>query len=154
MKTKVLPLILIVSTGLAACDKIAPPSENAAPIPPAAQTTTTVPASSIASEFPEGIVPDFDYRIRSKSSELGAEGIVRRLVVEFREGDVAKIDKKLEAQLTAKGYKRYKTFINPDGGVVGDYGAPNERRVTVTTSTGTNLALNEGALGIVYFVWK
>lgn len=154
MKTKVLSLMLIVSTGLAACDKIAPPSENAAAVPPAEQTTTAAPAPSIASEFPEGIIPDFEFRIRSKSSEPSADGNVRRLVIEFMEGDVAIIDRKLEAQLTAKGYKRYKTFTNPDGGLVGDYGASNQRRVTVTTSIGTDLALNEGALGIVYFVWK
>lgn len=149
MNKKLLSILLVVGLGAAACDKIAPPSENGtssdAEVAPAAVASTPAP-----SDFPEGIVPAFPYKIRSKA----ADGEVRKMVVEFKAGDVTTVDKQLESLLVSKGYKRYKTQTNPDGGVVGDYGASNNRRVTVTTSSGNGLTLADGSLGIVYFIWR
>ena len=90
---------------------------------------------------------------RSKKTEESPEGPVRKLVIEFKQGDITTVDKQIEELLTGKGYRRYKSLQQGEG-LVGDYGNQG-RRVTVTTNPANGqLALDADSLGTVYFVWK
>jgi hypothetical protein len=134
-----------------------------APTPPATQSTTTAEAPTVQAEvagaaaqafnpdFPEGVAPGFKYKIRSRKTEATADGQLRKLVIEFKEGDLASIDAKVQALLEAKGFKRYKT-LEQGAERVGDYGKPG-RRVTVTTTPSGAMKLDPDSLGTVYFVW-
>lgn len=112
-------------------------------------------ALSAASEFPPGFTPAFSYRIRSKKLDIQGSDRYRKLVIEYKEGDVNSVDKSIEGSLSGIGFRRYKNFQQPNGTIVGDYGNAG-RRVTVTTTPkqpDMNL-LDPGSLGTVYFVWK
>lgn len=139
---------------LVACDQQAQqPPADAQPVASAAAQTETpaIPASN--PEFPTGFEPPFAYKIRSKKTEESSEGPVRKLVIEFKQGDVTTVDKQIEELLTVKGYRRYKSLQQGEG-LVGDYGNQG-RRVTVTTNPANGqLALDADSLGTVYFVWK
>lgn len=142
----------LASLMLAACNQTAQPpaadSQSAAPAQPQAPA-----APAVNPDFPTGFEPTFAYKIRSRKTDETPEGPVRKLVIEFKEGDVASVDKQIEALLTAKGYRRYKNFQQGEG-LVGDYGHQGHR-VTVTTNPANGqLALAPDSLGTVYFVWK
>lgn len=141
---------------LAACkpegQQDSPAPVEAEPVAPVVEEVAQ-PAPSFNAEFPLGLEPTFAYKIRSKGVEETPDGRLRKLVIEYKQGDVALIDKAIEAQLLAKNYRRYKTF-DQDGATVGDYGNSGHR-VTVTTSPANGkLQLADGSLGTVYFVWK
>lgn len=145
-------LILAAAISVAAgCNAPTSPEAAQAPIaPPPTQAVQQAPQAN--ADFPEGISPDFKFKIRSRGSEAAdGEGSRRKLFVEFKEGDVAVVDQKLQALLEQKGYKRYKDFKNGDSRV-GDYGKPG-RRVTVTTSPAGELKLDSDSLGTVYMIW-
>lgn len=138
---------------LVACDQAAQqPSTDAQPV----ATNVTPPATPVVPahnpDFPTGFEPPFAYKIRSRKTEESPEGPVRKLVIEFKQGDITTVDKQIEELLTAKGYRRYKSLQQGEG-LVGDYGNQG-RRVTVTTSPANGLALDADSLGTVYFVWK
>lgn len=136
---------------LAACK---PEGQQNSSAPVAAESVAPIAeAPAFNPEFPLGLEPTFAYKIRSKSVEEAPDGRLRRLVIEYKQGDVAFIDKAIEAQLLAKNYRRYKT-LDQDGGTIGDYGNSGHR-ITVTTSPDNGkLELAEGSLGTVYLVWK
>jgi hypothetical protein len=142
----------VMAVALAACNRTEPTPAPAAQ--PTAQTPApATPAPAANPEFPTGFEPPFTYKIRSKKTEPAADGNLRRLVIEFKQGDVATVDKQIETALIAQGYRRYKT-LNEGDAVVGDYGN-NGKRVTVTTSPSDGkLVLEPDSLGTVYFVWK
>ena len=111
------------------------------------------PAAVANPDFPEGIAPGFAYKIRSRSAEETPEGRLRKLVIEFKEGNVKTIDNQIDDALVAHGYRRYKT-VDQGESMVGDYGK-NGHRITVTTSPKSGkLRLEANSLGTVYFVWK
>lgn len=114
----------------------------------------TVRAPAENPDFPAGLAPMFKYSIRSRSAEDRAEGKLRRLVIEFKDGDARSVDKELEDLLAAKGYKRYKTFER-GADLVGDYGNVGKRITVTTTPVNDNLKIKLAAdsLGTVYFVW-
>lgn len=117
------------------------------------QTEPPAAAPSFNPDFPTGFEPPFAYKIRSRKTDDSPDGPVRKLVIEFKQGDVATVDKQIEDLLVAKGYRRYKTFQQGES-LVGDYGNQGDR-VTVTTSPANGqLALAADSLGTVYFVWK
>lgn len=156
---KVDPMRRIVVLGLAsfvlvACDQAAqqPPAASQ-PVASTVAQPEALAVPTVNPDFPTGFEPPFAYKIRSRKTEDSPDGPVRKLVIEFKQGDVATVDKQLEELLTAKGYRRYKTLQQGEG-VVGDYGNQG-RRVTVTTSPSNGqLALDADSLGTVYFVWK
>lgn len=145
-------LILAVAISVAAgCNAPAPPETAQAPTAPPS-TEALQQAQQANADFPEGISPDFKFKIRSRGSEAAdGDGTRRKLFVEFKEGDVTTVDHKLQALLEQKGYKRYKDFMNGDSRV-GDYGKPG-RRVTVTTSPAGELKLDADSRGTVYMIW-
>ncbi len=123
----------------------------AAPVDsPALQGATT---ATYNPDFPTGFVPTFKYSIRSRTAEDVPGGKLRRLVIEFKDGDARSVDKQLEDLLAAKGYKRYKTFERGDD-LVGDYGNVGKRITVTTTRVNDKLQLAADSLGTVYFVWQ
>src|SRR5689334_22934913 len=117
---------------LAACQKTETPSAAgtgtiAAPSTVAAPATAPVAQAPVSSPLPENLAADFAYRVRSR----GSDGNVHRLVIEFQGDDAASVDRKLEALLVAKGYRRYKSLHDGDA-LVGDYGRDGAR-ITATT---------------------
>jgi hypothetical protein len=143
----------LASLVLVACTQTAqPPADSAQPVASTA-AQPEAPVAAVNPDFPTGFEPPFTYKIRSRKTEESPEGAVRKLVIEFKQGDVATVDKQIEELLTAKGYRRYKSFKQGEG-LVGDYGNQG-RRVTVTTNPANGqLALAADSLGTVYFVWK
>lgn len=139
---------------LVACDQTAQqPSADTQPVAANVTPPATPAAPAHNPDFPTGFEPPFAYKIRSRKTEESPEGLVRKLVIEFKQGDITTIDKQIEELLTAKGYRRYKSLQQGEG-LVGDYGNQG-RRVTVTTSPANGqLALDADSLGTVYFVWK
>lgn len=119
--------------------------------PAQAATPATQPVANEA--FPTGLEPPFAYKIRSRKNEETPSGTVHALVIEFKQGDVATVDKQLERILLAKGYSRYKNISQGDS-LVGDYGKDGQR-VTITTSPANGkLKLDPDSHGTVYFVWQ
>lgn len=147
-------VLVLASLVLVACNQTEQqPSADAQPVAPVASQPETPAAPAFNPDFPTGFEPPFTYKIRSRKTEDSPEGPVRKLVIEFKEGDVATVDKQIEELLTAKGYRRYKSLEQGES-LVGDYGNQG-RRVTVTTSPANGqLALAADSLGTVYFVWK
>lgn len=116
-----------------------------------AVASATQPAFNQA--FPASLEPPFAYKIRSRKTEETPNGTVHKLVIEFKQGDVATVDKQLEKILIDKGYHRYKRFSQGNG-IVGDYGKDGQR-VTITTSpVNGNSKLAPDSQGTVYFVWQ
>ena len=150
-----LVLVGLAALALAACNQPAPQTAEQPAAQAAAPQAATQPAAAPVSnpDFPEGLQPPFPYKIRSRKTEDTPNGQVHKLVIEFKQGDRATVDKQIEDLLVAKGYRRYKNFEQGDG-LVGDYGN-NGKRVTVTTSPADGkLALEPDSLGTVYFVWQ
>lgn len=148
---------LIVAASLAACaDKSDPQGAQPKATADAASGLATTPVSAPNStEFPSGFVPDFKYQIRSKKTEEQGADRFRKLVIEFQQADAAQIDKRIESSLAALGYRRYKTYQEPNGAFVGDYGKKGHRITATTTPVGPSMKLfNAGSQGTVYFVWK
>ncbi|QNP41430.1 hypothetical protein [Lysobacter solisilvae (ex Woo and Kim 2020)] len=145
----------LASLVLVACNQTAqqPPADTQSVASAVAQPEAPAAVPAVNPDFPTGFEPPFGYKIRSRKTEESPEGPVRKLVIEFKQGDVATVDKQIEELLTAKGYRRYKSFQQGEG-LVGDYGNQG-RRVTVTTNPANGqLALAADSLGTVYFVWK
>lgn len=143
-----LAIILLTVSLLAACSsKNEPQPEMPAAPKPSVATVVNNP------DFPVGYSPDFAYRIRSRKSEPSAEGVTRRLVIEFKEGDSRSIDKQIEASLSALGYKRYKAMVQGIG-IYGDYGKHGHRISVTTSPSAGQLILSEGSKGTIYWVWK
>lgn len=149
-------LLVAVAIALTACNQAAPPSAEPTVDQAAPSVATPEPAPVQATsnpEFPAEFEPSFPYKIRSKKSEETADGVLRKLVIEFKAGDVLEVDRQLEQLLVAKGYRRYKNFPQGDA-VVGDYGKDGHRVTTTTTPSNGQLQLDPDSLGTVYFVWK
>lgn len=127
------------------------PQQSAEVAAPASEEKN--PATVANPDFPEGIAPEFAYKIRSRSAEETPAGRLRKLVIEFKEGDVKIIDSQIDEALVARGYRRYKT-VDQGESMIGDYGKSGHR-ITVTTSPKSGkLRLEANSLGTVYFVWK
>lgn len=151
-------LLAAIVMALAACNQAAPPPASTAAAdqvpPPAVAPVPEAPVAAASNpEFPAGFEPSFPYKIRSKKSEDAADGVLRKLVIEFKQGDVATVDRQLEESLVAKGYRRYKNFPQGDA-LVGDYGKDGHRVTTTTTPANGQLQLDPDSLGTVYLVWK
>lgn len=139
---------------LSACNQPAQaPVDTAAPSVDAPTVQDAAAPVSYNRDFPTGIQPPFEYSIRSRKVEEAEGGPVRKLVIEFKQGDAATVDKQIEELLVGKGYKRYKTLERGDE-VVGDYGNQGKRITVTTTPANGVLQLAEGSQGTVYFVWK
>lgn len=148
-----LVILGLAALALVACSQTEPQPSASQPATSTAAQPDTPAAAQVNPEFPTGFEPPFAYTIRSKKTEASVDGPLRKLVIEFKEGDVAMVDQQIEELLTAKGYRRYKSFQQGKG-LVGDYGNQGHR-VTVTTSPANGqLALAPDSLGTVYFVWK
>ncbi|KAF1726183.1 hypothetical protein [Pseudoxanthomonas japonensis] len=147
---------------LAACNQPAQQvpadaAETTAPevaVPVEAPVAQTPAPAADNPDFPAGFQPSFGYSIRSRKVEDATNGQspVRKLVIEFKQGDALTVDKQIEELLLAKGYKRYKTFERGDD-LVGDYGNSGKRITVTTTPANGKLKLAEDSLGTVYFVW-
>lgn len=146
--------VLVVAAALAGCtDQPSQPQQTTADA--ASALATTPVAAPNSSEFPSGFVPDFEYQLRSKKTEDQGADRYRKLVIEYQQGDAAEIDKRIEASLAALGYRRYKTYQEPNGALVGDYGRKGHRITVTTTQAQPSMKLlNPASLGTVYFVWK
>lgn len=149
----ILPIAL-----LAACSAPTPPEGQAADAAAGTEKPTVqaeaggAPAAAFNPAFPEGIAPDFRHKIRSRKDEKSGSETMRKLVIEFKEGDAATIDAKMQSLLEGKGYRRYKT-LQTGQDLVGDYGKPGHRVRVTTTPVGENLKLDPDSLGTVYLVW-
>lgn len=140
----------LISVMLAGCNQSA--QQSAAPTGQSAASVQTsgVKTAITNPDFPTGFEPPFAYRIRSRKIEDDGS---RKLFIEFKQGDVATVDKQIETILLAKGFRRYKT-IDQNGSLVGDYGNAGKRvTVTVNPSIGKP-QLDADSLGTVYFIWK
>jgi len=147
-------VLVLVAAAIAGCGKAPVTAENAGAAGKAAVEATDVSAA-VASDFPKGFVPDFAYRVRSKADDTVDGVAYKKLVIEFKGGDVAVTDKAIEAGMTKMGYRRYKTLSQENGAIVGDYGKDGHR-ITATTTPRTD-AMNlfdPDAKGTVYFVWR
>lgn len=139
---------------LSACNQPSQaPGDTAPPTAEAPTVQDAVAPAPYNQDFPTGMEPPFAYSIRSRKVEGAEGGPLRKLVIEFKEGDAATVDRQIEELLTGKGYKRYKT-LTPGQDIVGDYGNKGKRITVTTTPADGRLQLAEGSLGTVYFVWN
>lgn len=149
-------LAVAVAVALAGCTDN--PGQQAVPQQAASGTSsleTTPVAAPVSNEFPSGFLPDFKYQIRSKRTDDQGADRYRKLVIEFQQGDAAEIDKRIESSLSALGYRRYKTYQEANGAIVGDYGKKGHRITATTTQAQPDMnLLNPASQGTVYFVWK
>ncbi|WP_296250148.1 hypothetical protein [uncultured Stenotrophomonas sp.] len=144
-------LVLAACNGPATAPVATPSEANPAADAPTVQSDAA--SANYNRDFPEGLQMPFEYTIRSRKVEEVDGAVLRKLVIEFRQGDAPTVDKQVEELLVAKGYKRYKT-LERGNDLVGDYGSDGKRVTVTTTPVGGSLQLAEGSLGTIYFVWK
>ena len=145
-------LLLAVCILISACGNHSQDPANQPSAPASARSTASTTG---ANPLPEGIKPSFAYKIRAKSTAHNAGGSVEKLSIEFRNTDIASVDRELERVLAAKGYERDKKEMSAAGSLVGDYRkGSHEIKTTTTPVEKSTLKLSADSAGSVYFLWR
>lgn len=143
-------LLLAVCIVISACGS--PPQE---PANQPSESASGAASTTTANPLPAGIKPSFTYKIRAKSTANTAGISVEKLSIEFRDTDIASVDRELERALVEKGYERYKKDLSSAGSLVGDYRKGSHQIKTTTTPVEkSTLKLSADSAGSVYFLWR
>lgn len=144
-------LLLAVCVAISACGNH---SQEASSQPPASASAKSAASTTTANPLLAGIKPSFAYNIRAKSTAHTAGGSVQKLSIEFKNTDIASVDRELERVLVAKGYERYKNEVSPAGSLIGDYrNGSHQVKTTTTPVEKSKLKLSADSAGSVYFMW-
>lgn len=157
MRKLVIAMVVAATFGLAACDKVMPPTGDAGTTAKPAEPKQQVQAPAFSPKLLDTAIlgfyePDYPYSLRSQSVS-GQAGQPANLTMEFWGTTTDKVNASVDAKMKQMGYDVSKSNAER-GYFTATYTAAGHGDVLVNISPkGSRKMYAPGAVGTIYFQW-